>query len=73
MESVAENFRGDNIRMQDNERVIDSFLEVLKDRIMKQEDCEEILSQVGALCVPEFVPCKVVVLKKSKFQFVDKQ
>ena len=52
--------------MQSAERVVDSFLEVLKIRIMKKEDCEQILSQVGASCDPKYVPCKVIQMKEKK-------
>lgn len=56
--------------MQNIERVIDSFLEVLKDRIMKKEDCERIMTQIGQLTTPKLVPCKILPLK-SKFEFVE--
>lgn len=52
--------------MQNSEMVIDSFLELLKIRIMRKEDCEQILSQIGALCVPKYVPCKVIPMKDKK-------
>lgn len=57
--------------MQDKERVLDSLLEVLKERILKKEDCEKILNQIGFLTVPKLVACRVLPLK-TKFQFVDK-
>ena len=56
--------------MQDKERVIDAHLEVLKEKLMLGEDCEQILMQIGQLSVPKYVVCKILPIK-SKFQFVD--
>ncbi len=53
--------------MQDKEKVIDSFLEVLKEKLMHDEDCEQILMQIGQLSVPKYVVCKVVPMRKPKF------
>ncbi|KKN76962.1 hypothetical protein LCGC14_0364540 [marine sediment metagenome] len=56
--------------MQTREMIIDSFLEVLKDLMLKEEDCERVLSQIGALCSPVYVPCKVIHLN-SKDKIAD--
>lgn len=58
--------------MQDKEKVIDSFLEVLKEKLMHDEDCEQILQQIGSLCKPKYTVCKIFPLK-STFEFVDKK
>ena len=48
--------------MQDKEKVVDSFLEVLKDKLMHDEDCEQILVQIGQLSKPKYTVCKVFSL-----------
>ena len=56
--------------MQDKVRVIDSLLEVLREKLIKREDCIEIVNQIGAVSVPKLTACRVLPLK-SKFEFVD--
>lgn len=56
--------------MQDKERLVESFLEVLKEKILKGEDAERVMTQIGQLTNPKLVPCKILPLK-PKFQFVD--
>ena len=57
---------------QNDERAIDSLLEVLKEKILRKEDCERILNQIGALCNPNYTACKVVYVKKPKFLNIKK-
>lgn len=58
--------------MQNREMILDSHLEVLKDKILHQEDCEKIMAQIGELCKPKLVPCKVFK-KKLKFTSLEEK
>lgn len=58
--------------MQNNKKVVESFLDVLKEKILLGEDCGEILSQVGSICKPKYTVCKILPLK-NRFEFVNKE
>jgi len=58
--------------MQNSEMILDSHLEVLKDRILHKEDCEKIMAQIGILCNPQLVPCRVIK-KKLKFTSLEEK